>query len=191
MRKKCPPGIFCIENTTLVFLLIVFLLILGILYFFNYNNYVKDYKDLLKEKINQDNHRAVYNDVHHPPLKDNEFHPEVRNYHSKGLPINIKTRGGDVEYRQLGILTRSSGKEMILPLMGRPLYSNRSKWQYYTTTDKVNMVKLPVSSNGKSCTGEYGCDELSNGDNIYVEGYNDIFKVTIYDNSRYQYIPFL
>ena len=53
------------------------------------------------------------------------------------------------------------------------------------------MVKLPVSSNGRSCTGEYGCDELANGDNIYVEGYNDLFKVTIYDNSRYQYIPFL
>ena len=58
-------------------------------------------------------------------------------------------------------------------------------------TDKHNMVKLPVSSNGKSCPSEYGCNELSNGDNIYVEGYNDLFKVTIYDNSRYQYIPFL
>jgi hypothetical protein len=191
MRKKCPPGIFCIENTTLIFLLVVFLLILGILYFVNYNNFLKDYKDLVKEKVNQDNHRAVYHDVHHPPLKDNEFHPELRSCHSKGLPINIKTRGGDVEYRQLGILTRGSGKEMILPLMGRPLYSNRSKWQYYTGTDKLNMVKLPVSSNGRSCTGEYGCDELSNGDNIYVEGYNDLFKVTIYDNSRHQYIPFL
>lgn len=190
MAKQCPPGIFCIENTTLIFLLIVFLLILGIIYFVN-NNYIKDYNYLLNATKNQDDHRAVYNDVHHPPLKDNEFHPELRNCHSKGLPINIKTRGGDTEYRQLGILTRSSGKEMILPLMGRPLYSNRSKWQYYTMTDKHNMVKLPVSSNGKSCTSEYGCDELSNGDNIYVEGYNDLFKVTIYDNSRYQYIPFL
>ena len=190
MAKQCPPGVFCIENTTLIFLLIVFLLILGILYFVN-NNYIKDYKYLLSAAKNQDDHRAVYNDVHHPPLKDNEFHPETRSCHSKGLAINIKTRGGDTEYRQLGILTRGSGKEMILPLMGRPLYSNRSRWQYYTMTDKHNMVKLPVSSNGRSCTGEYGCDELANGDNIYVEGYNDLFKVTIYDNSRYQYIPFL
>ena len=51
--------------------------------------------------------------------------------------------------------------------------------------------KLPISSNGRSCTDEYGCDELTNGDTIYVEGYNDMFKVTVYDNKYFQYIPFL
>ena len=33
MRKKCPKGVFCIENTTLVFLIIITLLICGLLYF--------------------------------------------------------------------------------------------------------------------------------------------------------------
>ena len=37
-------------------------------------------------------------------------------------------------------------------------------------TDKNNVVKLPISSNGRSCIGEYGCDELTNGETIYVEG---------------------
>ena len=75
--------------------------------------------------------------------------------------------------------------------MGRPLYTNRNKWQYYTMSDKNNSVKLPVSKNGRSATQEYGVDELYNGDVVYVEGYNDAFKVTIYDNNQPQYIPYL
>ena len=61
--------------------------------------------------------------------------------------------------------------------MGRPLYTNRSKWQYYTMTDKQNSIKLPISKNGKSCTQEYGCDEIMNGDVVYVEGYKDTLKL--------------
>ena len=58
-------------------------------------------------------------------------------------------------------------------------------------SDKNNSVKLPISLKGKSCTNEYGCDCLYNGDSVYVEGYNDSFKVTMYDNDNPQYIPFL
>jgi len=75
--------------------------------------------------------------------------------------------------------------------MGRQLHSNRNKWQYYTMSDKNNSVKLPVSKNGRSATQEYGVDELFNSDSIYVEGYNDAFKVTIYDNNQPQYIPYV
>ena len=84
-----------------------------------------------------------------------------------------------------------NGEETILPLMARPLYSNRQKWQYYTISDKNNMVKLPISKSGRSCTNDYGCDELFNGDNVYVEGYNDTFKVTVYENNTPEYIPFI
>ena len=38
---------------------------------------------------------------------------------------------------------------------------------------------------------EQGCDNLYNGDQVIVEGYNDLFKVTTYDNNVMQYIPFL
>ena len=81
--------------------------------------------------------------------------------------------------------------EMILPLMGRPLYVSRDKWNFYTMKDSNNMVKLPITHKNKSCTNEYGCDNLYNGDTVYVEGYNDTFKVTIYDNQVMQYIPYL
>lgn len=57
--------------------------------------------------------------------------------------------------------------------------------------DKSNAIKLPMSYNGRSCTSEYGCNELTSGDTVYVEGYNDAFKVTIYENSSLRYIPYL
>jgi len=80
---------------------------------------------------------------------------------------------------------------MILPLLGKPLFSNRDKWNFYTMSDKNNMIKLPVTNKGRSCTNEYGCDNLYNGDTVYVEGYNDAFKATVYDNQVMRYIPFL
>jgi len=123
------------------------------------------------------------------PLRSTGFFPTTGD--PRGVPINIKTRGFDTSYRQVGILTRKNGKETILALMGRPLFANRNKWQYYSMTDKNNSIKLPVSRNGRSGTQEYGVDELYNGDTVYVEGYNDAFKVTLYDNYQPQYIPYL
>ena len=76
-------------------------------------------------------------------------------------------------------------------LLGRPVFTNRDKWQYYTMSDQNNSVKLPVSQNGKSCTNEYGCNRLYDGDTVYVEGFNDIFRVTVYDNNVMEYIPYL
>ena len=125
-----------------------------------------------------------------PPLKNGNFY-DSRSSDPRGVPINVNTRGFDSAYGQVGILTRMNGEEMILPVMGRPLFSNRSKWQYYTMSDKSNAIKLPMSHNGRSCTSEYGCDELSSGDTVYVEGYNDAFKLTIYESSQPRYIPYL
>jgi hypothetical protein len=70
--------------------------------------------------------------------------------------------------------------------------TGRDKWQYYTISNTGFMnTKLPVYINGKNCIGEYGCDILNNGDNVYVEGYNTTFRVTIYENSQFRYIPYL
>ena len=113
-----------------------------------------------------------------------------------GLPVNVSTNVGAVntEYRQMGILTPIHGKgekANILPLMGRPLFVSRDKWQYYSMSDQKNSMKLPIRKNGRSCTSEYGVDKLFNGDTVYVEGYNQGFKVTTYETDTLQYIPFL
>ena len=81
--------------------------------------------------------------------------------------------------------------ETILPLYGRFIYRRRDKQQYYTFSDKNQSVRLPVTYEGKSCMSEYGCNSLSNGDVVYVDGYNDSFKVTLYENQNLTYIPSL
>ena len=123
-----------------------------------------------------------------PPLRDDRA-MDIRG--PVAVPINVSTQGiTNAAYRQVGILTRINGPETILPLMGRPLFRNRDKWQFYTISEKSNFIKLPISVKGRSCTNEYGCDNVYNGDTVYVEGYNDAFKVTAYDNSVMQYLPF-
>lgn len=106
------------------------------------------------------------------------------------VPINIRTSGAyDTEYTQVGFL---SGKDNnIIPLYGRMIMANRNKWQYYTMSDKFHSIRLPISVGGKNASSEYGCDEVSNGDTVYVEGYNAPFRVTLYEKQHLNYIPYL
>lgn len=203
MSKRCPPGVLCIENMTILFLICIFVVV-GLYVYYNGSTTNNDRISpiiIQKEIVNKglaprfttgyNNHPGdVLLNPYVAPLKNNYFFPPDSG-DPRGIPINVKTRGYDTSYRQAGILTRVNGPETILPLMGRPLHANRNKWQYYTMSDKNNSVKLPVSRSGRSCTNEYGCDEIYNSDTVYVEGYNDAFKVTIYDNSEPRYIPFL
>lgn len=200
-KKTCIPGLFCIENVSF-FLLFLLLLIVIYLYYVNLTS--QSSKKSFQEKVVQPvivmaPPLAQYNTSLLPqpsnPLTS-DFAPPLKNMqptYSKGIPINMKTRGMEQEYNQVGILTRNSGKEEILPLMGRKAVSARDKFQYYTMTNTAGNIntKLPVSVNGKSCTSEIGCDEIHNGDTVYVEGYNNTFKATIYENSLYRYIPFV
>lgn len=105
------------------------------------------------------------------------------------MPVNVRTRGVDVAYRQVGILTQQGGKDLILPLMGRPLEPRRDKWNFYTMAGNQAQVKLPVKSHGRNCTSEYGCNDLTTGDQVMVEGYSGSFKVTMYENDALRYLP--
>ena len=191
MGRKCPPGTICIENIKIIFLIII---IFFALFFFNKIN---DNKVIVMQQrpnvqnIPQNNFpQNVFLDPHVMPVRETRAYTKDMT-DPRGLPINIRTQGDDAPFRQVGILTRNNGGETILPLMGRPLQTNRDKHQFYTMNDKNHMIKLPISKNGRSCTGEYGCDDLFNGDTVYVEGYKDSFKVTMYESNVQRYIPFL
>jgi hypothetical protein len=107
------------------------------------------------------------------------------------VPVQIPTRGYPSSYQQMGILTSDTRKDMILPLMGRQTTTGRDKWHYYTVSNSgAIQTKLPVSRAGRSCTSEYGCDELYNGDTVFVEGYKEVFRATIYENAGLAYNPF-
>ena len=207
MGKKCIPGIICVENMTLFVLIMIFIVVVYLFYKQMPAQKEKTYvivPTLSPSLISRPSALtttapivsgvATRNDpltnLHAPPEKDGMYFRRDSG-DPRGIPINVQTRSVNTNYQQMGLLTRKSG-ELILPLMGRQLTTGNYKWQYYTMTTTGNMnTKLPISLNGKSCTSEYGCDSLSNGDVVYVEGYSDTFRVTLYENSTFNYIPFV
>ena len=205
MAKKCAPGILCIENYTLLFftfLIIVILYFMYIKYTKNLNLHSNSY-DANSSNRNYNSYITPFlgngysnkeNDVllnpYSAPMRDDRIYNNS-NYSGAKLAINIPTQSINTEYRQIGILTRVNGPETILPLMGRPLFTNKDKWNFYTMNDKNGMIKLPLRFKNKSCTSSQGCDNVYSGDTVYVEGYSDIFRVTVYDNNTLEYIPSL
>lgn len=182
MGKKCIPGVLCIENMTL-FLLFFILVVLVYLYYTT----VKQQQQQLVAPAQPPQVIVLGGMNAQPPQNDLMMQPSVQ-VPIGAVPVNVESRGPPSNYTQVGILTRSG--DLILPLMGRRL--TRDKMQYYTVSNTGNMnTKLPISKSGKSCTGEYGCDEVYNGDTVFVEGYSDTFNATIYENSRFNYIPYL
>jgi hypothetical protein len=85
----------------------------------------------------------------------------------------------EIEYRQLGYLT-CAGRDR-LPLFGRVL-NRRDKWTYYTLEQGI---KLPLEYNNRLCTQSPGCDELSSGDTVKVEGTS--YKVNLYESFLVSY----
>ena len=217
--KKCPPGVICVENYSMFFIVICILILVYIIY----TTVVKDKQNIVVN--NSPSEKIVIKDTtrengfpnwfsgwlpswpytnlpsdpllnpYAPPLRDERyFVPGFGNIIPPGaVPINMSTNIGavDTQYRQLGIMTATNSKGKIIPLMGRPLFTNRDKWQYYTISDQNNSIKLPVSRGGKSCTNEYGCDKLYNGDTVYIEGLNEPDQITVYDNDTIKYLPFI
>jgi hypothetical protein len=198
MPKKCISaggGVFCIENMTL-FVLILLSISVGYLYYVVY--------------AKPRSHAPIYVDnriTSPPPTLQNMYIPPLNTIDIRGpppqgplgigIPVNIRTSTANTPYRQIGILTRNAQNSrdsdpLILPLFGRNLLNGRDKWQYYTMSNSSGAsfnAKLPISVNGRSCTGEYGCDGIYNGDTVYVEGYEDTFRATIYENATMSYIP--
>lgn len=166
MVKNCPPGVLCIDNLSGFILLFIFIMVLV---------YLKNQPTFIQNKEIQTIHESV----------------RVPRMETVNIPINIPTQPVHYNrnYEQIGILT--DAKNEILPLYGKIVSSNHSKWNYYTMNNAYNSVKLPISYKNKNCTSEYGCDELMNGDNVYVEGYNSVFQAKIYERNTMNYIPYV
>ena len=226
MTKKCPPGVICFENITLV----IFLVIACIIIYLAYSQYNKNASTSNGNSNSNTNSNSniieisrkdygggggggfldlipsfgsgytrgpadVLLNPYTPPLRDDRYFNQYGSGSGGGdirggISINVPTRSVNTEYRQVGILTRVNGAETILSLMGRPLFPNRDKWQFYTMSDKNQSVKLPVTYKRRSCTSDQGCYNIYNGDTVYVEGYNDAFKATIYDTAMQYSIPY-
>jgi hypothetical protein len=209
--KKCPPGVICIENYSMFFIITCVVVFIYVIYSTMFkqsivvNNSPSEkivIKDTTRENVGMSSWLPSWPytnlpsdpllNPYAPPLRDERYF--VPGFNGGGIvPINVSTNVGavDTQYRQLGLLTATNSNGKVIPLMGRPLFVNRDKWQYYTNSDQQNSMRLPVSKSGKSCTNEYGCDKLFTGDTVYVEGINEAYRVTLYDNDTIKYLPFI
>jgi hypothetical protein len=211
--KKCPPGVICIENYSMFFFIICLLIIVYLIY-----NSIRGQNITVNNKSSEkivikDTQREnqgwfgglipswPYTNLpsdpllnpYAPPLRDERyFIPGFNGVPIGAVPINISTNIGavDTSYRQLGILAPSNGssKNSVIPLMGRPLFTNRDKWQYYTISNQHNNVKLPIIFKKKNGLNDYGVDQIYTGDIVYVEGYKQSFRATIYENDTIRYL---
>jgi hypothetical protein len=178
MAKKCIPGLFCIENMTLFFILVIILFLIFIYFNLKSTKYIFitppsstttpiSSPAIISQLSSVSTRNDPFNDPYSPPLKSDQlYYPrnssDIRGIPPvvSGVPVNIKTQGYNMEYTQVGILTRTN-------------------------------AKLPVSLNGKSCTSETGCDEIYNNDTVFVEGYKDTFVATVYESGTFSYIPYV
>lgn len=204
--KRCPPGVVCLENATMMFLAIC---IIAVGYFIYarlnktsavviQNNRVQtESRNLRNDGVRNDGVRNtddvdVLLNPYSPPFNDERYFNKGLGNRG-GIPINMNTTAVDSTFRQVGILTplNGSSKDSILPLMGKILFARRDLWNYYTISNQHNNVKLPVSVKGRSALNENGVDKVFDGDTVYVEGMNQPFKATIYDNTIMRYLPAL
>ena len=200
MAKKCAPGVICIENLTLGILLVIIGIMLYIVSTIT-NSSPAIERDVQRIVVKPSylggisTRHDAFNDPYAPPLRNDGFYfrsdsSDIRGHPPIQVPVNIETRGLSTNYSQMGILTSAGEKHLILPLMGRRHMSGRDKWQYYTISNSGSLnTKLPVTVNGKSGSGEYGCDQIMNGDSIFVQGYDADFKATVYENNIFSYLP--
>ena len=216
--KKCPPGVICVENITIFFIIICFFVIFYLIHSslsnkIQINNNPTD-KVVIKETTRENNMGVgigrfgipnyPYNnlatdvllDPYAAPLRDERYIiPPVNIIPNNTIPINVSTNIGavDTTYRQVGILTpvRGTSKDNVLPLMGRPVFTNRDMWQYYCISNQHNNVKLPIKVRGKNALNEYGVNQIFDKDVVYVEGSNEAYKTTIYENNVIKYLPFI
>jgi hypothetical protein len=96
----------------------------------------------------------------------------------------------NTEYQQIGFLSANEVDKdpIILPLFAKRLRNNKDRWQYYTATDKNNMIRLPIVHSNMKCDDDLGCKEIYDGDKLSVEIYQGrIFTATIYKTNSPKY----
>jgi hypothetical protein len=108
----------------------------------------------------------------------------------KELPTYEDNRTSRV-YQQVGILTSNdndSNEPTILPLFSKRANNHRDRWNYYTTTDKNTMLRLPIRHDNMNCDDDIGCNEIYDGNTLYIEMYKGkTFTATIYKKQTLSY----
>lgn len=214
----CPTGFYCMDTSVLLFSIFVILLLItaGVFIAKNYGflqmNDTAPQKPTVVVLQQHPKHDAtpliqINSDPRFAPMSPERAFgtmPDLRGHPTHPLPagvgampINTQTRTIPETYQQIGVITTPGGTQFsgtpnrtILPLFGRALDSARNKWNYYTRTDGMNPVQVPVQFKKRNCDNEYGCDEIIDGDTVGVPIMGESFTANIYRYSTPRYIPY-
>ena len=212
---SCPPGVFCMDFNTVAFAVLLVLLCLGtIVYIFQTQEVALKPQMPVPVQVQVPvpvpvqvaTNVKIPNDPRFSPLSPEQSYetpPDVRDLPSPpisaglgSIPIHIQTRGYPETFQQIGVLTTAGGSatsasptRTILPLFGRKLITNRDRWNYYTRTDGMNPVQVPVQFKRRNCDQDTGCDEIMDGDSISVPILGQSFTANVYRYSTPRYLP--
>jgi hypothetical protein len=164
-----------------IFVLAVLLLIVSTLFYYEYNNIKKQKQDII----------IVDKNVKIDSCPSCPMCPSCPKVDSS-IPIypkELPSYDNNHEYQQVGILTSNDEKEpVILPLFSKRANNHRDRWNYYTTTDKNTMLRLPISYNNMKCDDDIGCNEIYDGNTLNIEMYKGkTFTATIYKKQTPSY----
>lgn len=195
--SKCPPGTFCIESFTMLFVLTLIGILLFFVYkhcnssdtkttpsltphssFLHYHNNLAPHAHFKPPQSSYDILRPIMD----PRISYNQTPSDtLMNPYSPPLQYNQPHN-----YRQIGYLKNENQSTKMFPIFAKPVHARRDKWYYYTIYDNI---KLPIYSNGRKCSSEHGCDSLMNGDQIFLENMSEPYHVYLYDNHTLTYDP--
>jgi hypothetical protein len=111
-------------------------------------------------------------------------------------PINQLTQGYPDAYQQMGVLTAPGGNDntgspnrTILPLFGRRTNYGKDRWNYYTRTDGMNPVQVPLQFKRQNCDDDNGCQEIITGDSVGVPILGQSYTANVYRYATPRYMP--
>jgi len=205
----CPPGLYCMDTSTVLTGLLVVVAIAAIVVFFIKHNTPPVAQKPTVVVVESKSHPSlpptvINSDPRFAPLSPERSYyvpPDIRGIPIPAgmgpmTPVNVQTRGIPDAYQQMGVLTAQGGTansgtptRTILPLFGRQLTTNRNRWNYYTRTDGMNPVQVPIQYKRRNCEDDNGCDEITDGEAVGVPVMGQSFTATVYRYSTPRYLP--
>lgn len=203
---SCPPGVLCMDNSVLILSIVALIaVVVGAVVYLRY--YAPEQKApvvVVKPQIHAAQQQVPL-DPRFAPLSPEQSYntpPDLRGFPSRpimagggAIPINTTTRGIPDQFQQIGVLTAPGGSatsgspnRTILPLFGRSI-DNRNRWNYYTRTDGMNPVQVPVQFKRRNCDDDLGCEEITDGDSVGVPVMGQSYTASIYRYSTPRYLP--
>jgi hypothetical protein len=196
-------GVYLDTSTILLLLVLAVVIIVGVVLYLKQQNSIVIMKDSSATPTILEQTDPRFNPM--SPERSYFTGPDLRGYPSRPIlagmgatPINALTQGLGVpeQDQQIGVLAAPGGTDnsatpnrTLIPLFGRRAASNRDRWNYYTRSDGMNPLQVPIRNRNRPCDDDNGCDEIFDGDSVSAPLLGQSYTATIYRTSTPRYLP--